>query len=182
MATRLSRWLMGVSRGWIVLAALAIFVLFTARVLPRQAQRGAGSPDTSFFYTADELYAMAEAYGPAGRQAYVEARATFDVAWPIVYATFLTTALSWLTWRAFPPASAWQRANLVPLLAVLFDFLENVSTSIVMLRYPLVTPAAAGLAPGFTVLKWLFVGGSFAPLVAAAAVALWRRLAGRPAH
>jgi hypothetical protein len=184
--TRLSRWLLRVSRGWIALTALAVFVLFIALVLPAQAGRaresagGAGSPDTSLFYSVDELYGMAEAYGPAGRQAYVEARTTFDIAWPLVYTFFLTTALSWLTWRAFAPGSIWQRANLIPLLAMLFDLLENLAASIVMLRYPQASPAAAGLAPGFTALKWAFVVASFVLLALAAAALVWRRLSGKP--
>ena len=188
MLTRLSHALQHLSRGWVALLALVVFVLFTVLVLPGQsasadaASGGAGSPDTSFFYTAEDLYRFAEAYGPAGRQAYIRARYTFDVVWPLVYSFFLVTAISWLTSRAFPIGSRWQRANLVPLLAVLFDFLENLAASVVMQRYPDPTPALAGLAPGMTVLKWVFVGASFALLVVAALVGLWRALTGtRPA-
>jgi len=176
MFTRLSRKLLGVSRGWVVLVALVIFAAFLVFVLPRQPRHPAGSPDTSFLYSADELYAWAEAYGPDGRHAYVEARYTFDLAWPVVYAFFLTTSLSWLTWRGFAPGSIAQRANLVPLLGMLFDLLENLSTAVVMQRYPQLTPAAAGIAPGFTALKWILVGGSFVLLVVAAAAAARRRV------
>ena len=74
MDKRISVWLSRVSTGWVALAALVIFLLFTALVLPQQAGKaaqetgGADSPDTSF-YTPDELYRMAEAYGEPGRQA-----------------------------------------------------------------------------------------------------------------
>ena len=59
-----------------------------------------GTPDTSLYYTAADLYRMAEGYGPQGRTAYIRARFTFDVAWPLVYLAFLVTALSWLINRA----------------------------------------------------------------------------------
>lgn len=172
MAIRLSNKLQRISRGWMALAGLVIFILFTALVLPAQSSQaeatsgGAGSPDTSLFYTQQELYRLAEAYGPQGRAAYVRARFTFDLIWPLVYAFFLTTAISWVYGRAFAPDSWLQRANLVPLLGLLFDYLENLSTSLVMLRYPDPTPVIAWLAPLFTLLKWAFVGGSFVVLMA----------------
>ncbi|MEJ2601170.1 MAG: hypothetical protein P8Z00_22760 [Anaerolineales bacterium] len=117
-------------------------------------------------------YRYAEAYGAAGRQAYVQARFTFDLIWPLVYASFLVTSISWLSSRAFPTHSLWQRANLVPLLGLLFDYLENLATSLVMLRYPQTTPVVDVLAPVFTGLKWIFVFGSFVVLLAGVIAAL----------
>lgn len=168
------------STGWVALSALVIFLLFSALVLPQQALRAeqetgsAVSPDMSFFYSPGELYRMAESYGEQGRQAYVRARFTFDLIWPLVYTLFLTTAISWVFCRAFAPDSRWQRANLVPLLGALFDYLENLSTSLMMLRYPEQTAVVDLLAPLFTALKWGFLGASFILLVAGIVVAVWR--------
>jgi len=77
---------------------------------------------------------MAESYGTEGRKAYVRARFTFDLVWPIVYAAFLTTTISWLYGRTSAPGSRWRLANLVPLAAALLDYGENACTSLVMLR------------------------------------------------
>ena len=180
MDKRISAWLSRVSTGWVALAALVVFLLFTALVLPGQAGQaaqatgGAGSPDTSFFYTPDDLYRMAEAYGEVGRQAYIRARFTFDLIWPLVYTLFLATAISWTFGRAFAPDSRWQRANLVPLLAAILDYAENLSTSLVMLRYPAQTAVVDLLAPVFTALKWGLLGASFLLLIAGIVVAVWR--------
>ena len=180
MGKRISDWLRGVSTGWVALAALLIFVLFSALVLPQQATKAeqetgsADSPDTSFFYSASDLYQMAETYGEQGRQAYVRARFTFDLIWPLVYTLFLTTAISWVFGRAFAPSSRWQRANLAPPLGALFDYLENLSTSLVMLRYPAQTPVVDVLASVFTALKWGFIGASFVLLFGGIVVAAWR--------
>jgi hypothetical protein len=191
MGQRISDGLYRVSTGRVVLAALVVFLLFSALVLPRQAtadrrysstETGAGdvgSPDTSLYYSRDELYRMAEAYGAQGRAAYVRARLTFDVIWPMVYTLFLSTAISWLYARAFEPGSSWRRANLVPVLGALFDYLENLSTSLVMLRYPDHTPVVDALAPIFTLIKWIFVGGSFALLLTGLAVGAWRWIRSR---
>jgi len=177
---RISEGLHRVSTGWVALSTMVIFLLFTALVLPRQsasAEAGArdvGSPDTSLYYSREELYRMAEAYGAQGRAAYVRARLTFDVIWPIVYTVFLSTAISWLTARAFKPGSPWRRANLAPVLGALFDYLENLSTSVVMLRFPDRTPVVDMLAPIFTLVKWIFVGGSFVLLFIGLAVGVYR--------
>lgn len=182
MGKHISAWLRQISMGSVTLAALVIFVLFIALVLPRQAASAeteageAGSPDSSLFYTPTDLYRMAETYGEEGRAAYVRARFTFDLIWPLVYTLFLATAISWVYGRAFPADSLWQRANLAPLLGALFDYLENLSTSLVMARYPVHTPGVDLLAPAFTLVKWVFVGGSFMLLLVGVAGGLWRRI------
>ena len=180
MGKHISDWLCRVATGRVALAALLIFLLFSALVLPQQATQAeretgsADSPDTSFFYSASDLYRMAESYGEQGRQAYVRARFTFDLVWPLVYTLFLATAISWVSGRAFAPDSRWQRANLAPLLGALFDYLENLSTSLVMLRYPDRTPVVDALAPVFTALKWSVLGASFLLLCGGIVVAVWR--------
>ena len=171
--------------GRATLAATAIFILFMALVLPGQAAEaqgiagGAGAPDTSFWYTPTDLYRMAEVYGPAGRQAYIHARWTFDVLWPVIYTAFLALALSWVSRRAFAPASRWQLVNLVPVVGMLLDYLENSAASLAMARYPALTPGVAHLAPVFTLAKWIFVNGSFVLLLLGGGVGLWRWAATR---
>lgn len=170
----------GVSTGRVALSALIVFVLFTALVLPVQAARAeaytgdSGSPDQSFYYTATDLYHWAEAYGPEGRAAYIRARFTFDLIWPLLYTLFLATAISWLNRRAFGADSPWQQANLVPVLGMIFDYLENASASLVMIRYPAATPIVDGLATVFTMVKWFFVYGSFVLLLAGTVLGLWQ--------
>jgi hypothetical protein len=185
MDKRISDWLHRISTGWVTLAALLIFLLFSALVLPGQAARSdqeigtADSPDMSFYYSPGDLYRMAEQYGEQGRAAYIRARFTFDLVWPLVYTFFLSTALSWLYARGFAAGSRWQRANLAPVLGALFDYLENLSTSVVMWRYPAQTAVIDFLAPVFTMLKWAFVGGSFALLLIGLTAAVWRWLRSR---
>ena len=185
MGKRISDWLRRASTGWVALSALLIFLLFSALVLPQQATKAeqetgsSDSPDTSFFYSPSDLYRMAESYGEQGREAYIRARFTFDLVWPMVYTFFLTTSIGWVFGRTFGPDSRWQRANLIPLLGALFDYLENLSTSLVMLRFPDQTPVVDALAPVFTALKWLFLGASFLLLFGGIVIATWRRIASR---
>ncbi len=186
LGKRISDWLRRASVGWVALLALLVFLLFSGLVLPQQAAKteqetgGSASPDTSFFYTPSDLYQMAESYGEVGRQAYIRARFTFDLIWPLVYAFFLTTAISWTFGRAFSSNSRWQGANLVPLLGTIFDYLENVSTSLVMFRYPDQTMVVDVLAPLFTVVKWGLLGASFVLLLGGLGTMAWRWARGNP--
>lgn len=184
---RLSQRLFALARGWIVVVTVAIFVLFSILALPRMAAEsaartgGAQQPDTSFIYSPADLYRMAEAFGPAGRQAYIVARFTFDVVFPIVYGAALIALISWLAGQAFPPDSPWRLLNLAPVAGMAFDHLENIATVLVMARYPLRTPVVDLLAPIFTFIKWVFVGGSFVVLLALVIVAAWRWIGPRRA-
>jgi hypothetical protein len=179
MMKKLSSWFIKISNGWVTLTALVIFILFTAFVLSGQASSAKTntgvdqSPDMSFLYSSNDLYLMAQNYGPQGRSAYIKVRFTFDLVWPIVYTFFLLTAISWIYHRSFKPGSLWRLANLVPVLGILFDYLENISTSIVMARYPSPTIIVAQLAPILTLLKWVFVGGSFVLIVLGLAIRIW---------
>ncbi|HET91194.1 MAG TPA: hypothetical protein ENN99_10725 [Chloroflexi bacterium] len=168
-----------VSTGWVTLITTVVFLLFSVLVLPPQAARTEGdvgsaeSPDTSFYYSVDDLYRMARVYGEQGRAAYVRARFTFDVIWPLIYTAFLGTAISWIYARVCAVGSRWRRANLIPVLGALFDYLENLSASIVMARYPQQTVVVDRLTPVFTMVKWVFVSGSFAVLLLGVIVGIW---------
>ena len=176
-----------VSRGWVAFLATVVFVLFTVFVLPDQATKaestsgGEGSPDTSFWYSPADLLRYAETYGEAGRESYVRARWTFDLIFPLAYAFFLISTISWLFASAHPEGSRFRLVNLIPFMAMIFDFLENSATSLVMARYPGSTPIATHLAPILTLLKWILVTGSFLVLLLGIAMMANARLRMRQA-
>ena len=177
---KLSDYINKISTGWVTLICFAIFLLFSVLVLPAQSEEAnvysgeVGSPDTSLYYSADELYQFAEAYGPKGRSDYVRARLTFDGVFPLVYLIFLTTAISWATQKSGKTGRFWQRLNLFPVFGLLFDYLENGAAAVVMARYPEATSVLPTLAGIFTAIKWIFVGGSFAILILLIAMGIWK--------
>ena len=181
MLNRISNFFYAVSAGWLTLTGLVVFILFMIFVLPQQAQKaeaysGGTSPDTSYIYSASDLYQMAESYGAEGRAAYIYARFTFDLVFPLAYLFFLTTSISWLLARGLSENSRWRMLNLFPLAGAIFDYLENISTSLVLARYPSQTPVVDVLAPVFTAIKWVFVNGSFVVLLIGLLLFLWKRL------
>jgi len=186
MLKKLSIKLYQFSSGFVTLLGLLIFAVFVAFVLPQQAERaeavsqGAGSPDMSYFYSRADLYNMAETYGAEGRAAYIRARFTFDLVFPLTYLFFLATSIGWVMLRAAQDAnSRWRLLNLFPVFGALFDYLENISASVVMLNYPQHTPILDSLTPVFSLVKWFFVNGSFVILVPALLFAFWKWVRGR---
>lgn len=142
--------------------ASVLFLGFMIIVLPHEARQleavvgNTDSPDTSLFYSATSLRAMASAYGEDGREAYIISRLRFDIAWPLVYGFFFYTLLSLLT------GVTWIRA--LPWLAVGFDLLENTFVSVVFWVYPN-DVFLAHIAGFMTLFKWLSLGLSITLVV-----------------
>ncbi|MBF0708056.1 hypothetical protein IQ283_15765 [Alkalihalobacillus hwajinpoensis] len=145
--------------------SVVIFALFLAFILPEVSERSyeatgtSDSPDGSFFYTPEKLYSVAEQYGESGRSYYIKERFSFDIIWPLVYWFFLTTSITVL-FRSISNEK-WLLLNLLPAFGVLFDYLENISTSAVMYSYPTTFPFISWSAPFLTSIKWSCIYASF---------------------
>jgi hypothetical protein len=165
---KLSNWIQKVSTGKVVLVTSLVFLAFTAFVLPGQSAQseefssGVPSVDTSFVYSPEVIYRIAGALGEEGRDAYVRARWTFDLVWPIVYTVFLATAVAYLLHKAFSHQGDWHLLNLVPVAGMIFDYLENLAATGVMLAFPDKLTGLNLLASVFTPVKWVLIGDGFA--------------------
>jgi hypothetical protein len=166
----------------------AAFAFFLAGPLRWQAARteryaGAeGAPDTRLWYTPEYLHRTAERFGPDGRRSYAVSRATFDVAWPVVYTTSLTTVLTVLLRDRAPEGSRRRLANVLPVAAFAFDMAENAAVSTVMLRHPVPTPVVEQVAPVMTLAKWVCVGTSVCLVAVVPAGSAAGRVVGRLRH
>ena len=185
MGAKISTWLVKVSKSWVMMLTLVIMVLFMIFVLPSQAisaKENAGgsiSPDTSFFYGSEKLIQAAKEYGEEGRKAYILARWTFDLVFPLVYISFLVAGISWfyqnlensIEWIGF--------TNLLPLAAGLFDYLENIGASLVMALYPTQLSGLALVTSIFSGVKWFLIGASFLAYFALIGAVLFQWIQGK---
>ena len=184
MHIRLSEALSRHARGWLVVALFTLLSIFNHVIFPRERARlqassgGTDLIDMQFFYTPATVYAMIASYAPAVRAQYGRFELTADILYPIVYTLFFSLAISWLFQRGVSSDSRWQRLNLVPFGAWLFDLLENVSIVRMISSYPSELTATAWLATVFTMLKWSFVAASIALVVIGAGLALRSELSG----
>ena len=151
-----------------VLISFIIFLGFMIFVLPNESNKSTAlglteSPDTSLFYTSEELYQLAERYQEDGRQFYIEQRFTFDLVWPIAYGLFLMFTLAYL--EKTSPSKWLKKAYSLPLVAVIIDYMENIMTATVMYRYPNPTFLISDLAGFATLFKWITLSVSFGLLM-----------------
>ena len=145
-----------------VLCTTITFVIFISIVLPKvisytsEAIGTSDTPDTAFYYTSEELYDMAELYGEGGRKIHIALTWTFDVIWPLVYTGFL---MSWIYILTNKTKS--KKLYLIPLIAMSFDFLENIGVTIVLFNYPEKTNILAFITPCFSLFKWIALSLTF---------------------
>lgn len=165
---------------WVAMATVGFF-LFIAFVLTRVSAyttRAIGdyaSPDSSFFYSASDMYAMAKDYGPSGRRTYIFLRWTFDVVWPFVYTGFLV--LWTMKLASFIKGKPWVKSLYwLPIMAMILDFIENIGATIVMVRYPATVGIIAHFTPIATVLKWTTLSASFGLIVLLGLIIIYQRL------
>lgn len=160
----------------LLLLSSALFLVFVSYVLPQYAAESssytslAKAPDLRLVYSADDVQVAAQAWGKAGRRAYVASKYGFDVLWPLVYTLFLSACLAYLLSKVDLANSAWSKLASVPLAAMLLDFAENVCLGVSFAMYPDMPAWALLLAPWFTLSKWLLVSASFVAVFALAAL------------
>ena len=131
MFSQISKKLTKISSIKLTVFSFLLFLFFMFVVLPSLASKaaelfaGLGSPDLLFSYSSEKLYEVASTYGELGRNAYIETRFQFDLVWPVVYTLFLVTSISWFCSRITNVQSKLRYCNLLPIVAVVFDLLEN---------------------------------------------------------
>lgn len=132
-----------------------------------QHSGGLGVPDLMQGFTADELYARLDAFGPAGRSIYLKAELV-DLVYPLVYATFFALLLALVARTLVPATSRWRALCLLPYAAMLCDYLENACLLAVLLRHPERLDAVANAGGVFNLGKWI----CFAPTLLIALLGL----------
>ena len=183
MLKRFSNFLRRMSKGWVVLTFLGLFILVVSVIFPIISTR-LGVPDDVqkidllFGYTPQQLYRIMQEFGQVGRRAYALNHLTSDVIFPLVYAFLFSTAISYTFVRAFPPSSWLQYINLLPFGLLVVDFIENFSLVALLLTYPQKLTVLAGFAGAVTALKWVLSFLSVAASITGLAAMLFRKYKG----
>lgn len=139
----------------VFVAAVAFSVWFFAAGPYEEMRPLGGVPDERFGDGPGDHLRSLGAMGEDGRAAY----RTFllaDLAFPLLHALWLTgfLALATRTWRALPDA-----AVAAPVLALLFDWLENGAFLTLLAQHPEPSIAVAGAA---VVFQWLKLAANLA--------------------
>lgn len=178
---RLAAW-----RVWIASTVLFVpfaFVFFASSApfaIPEvEAACGQAPPDMRFYSSGDDVVSFLDACGPAGRNAYQNMQLA-DLAYPAIVGLFLASSLVLATKRLSPRRSL-RLVAVVPLVAALFDYLENAFAWLAITSYPqaIVTNDVLGFASAAkTSLSW----AAGLTLLTCLAVLGGRALRGRQEH
>ncbi|MDP1932928.1 MAG: hypothetical protein Q8L60_15865 [Gammaproteobacteria bacterium] len=109
--------------------------------------------DITFYYDSGEALRRAEAYGPEGRSIYLRFL-LLDFLFIPAYSLAAAFLISALARKADGISDS--RANLLPLLMGLGDFIENNCTLMLLTSYPDSSTVIASIGSSATMLKYLF--------------------------
>jgi hypothetical protein len=119
---------------------------------------GVSIPDMEMFgYSPQHAYDILTAQGEAGRAFYLHKIIPQDFLFPLLYALFYATALTYLAQRLFPADHPLQNIGLFGLCAGLADWAENLCLLGLLLNFPQRLDALARAASIFTVAKTFLV-------------------------
>lgn len=166
-----------ISSGRALLASFAFFAVSAALIngrpfgLPALAEitGGAGILDMAFTYTPVQAYAMLAALGDAGRAFYLTRIVPLDLVFPLAYTLFYAVTISWLLSRWLPAESPWMRLNLVPLVAGVADYCENIGVIAMLLAYPAELYEVAAITAVISPIKFTFIAASMLLILGALA-------------
>jgi hypothetical protein len=163
------------SRAWTVaiLGVLAVGALiavncvdfsFGVRAL-RRLGGGEAIPDMRLHYSASSVYHLFDRLGPAGRAAYLKLLWLVDSILPLLFGGFLALAIG---------RGRFKRWRRLPLAACAFDYLENLTITWLLLRYPSQEAEVVVLASAFTLAKHtLYASGVLLAVVGWTRLRLW---------
>ena len=160
----LSKFLVKLSTGPLVIIATVIFVLFVSSILPGQKAEmdtyagEVGTIDLSFFPLPDRVYEMAEAYGKEGRYQYIMTRFTLDIVWPLAYTFFMVSVITFCMKQVHGIDSRLVYLNLSAIAVLVLDFIENGLGAFVMSAYPDRFDGLAYVMATATAIKWTMMG------------------------
>ena len=158
MLTAISNWFYKISKWWLILIFLGLFIgmMYIIPMIPIDPGLSNNeSLDLPSFNTPAKIYSLLESYGSTGRTQIIWLATTWDLVFPISYTMLFGILISWLLQRGVNTRSIWRKLNLVVLGGV-FDLLENTCTVLLVLIFPTQLIVLAWLKTIFTMIKYGF--------------------------
>jgi len=176
-ACRLSVAIRGMATGKAVLASLGLWLIAAALINGKpfglaQMHEITGGPtilDMTFTTSPQQVYAVLNALGDAGRVFDLTHIVPLDLVFPFTYGLFLALGISWALSRLLTEGSPWFLLNLVPVFAAAADYCENAGVITLLLTYPARLDAVAWFVSIMYAVKFLFSALSFITLFTALA-------------
>lgn len=117
-----------------------------------EVTNGHGILDFEFGYSIETAYKILTNLGEEGREIYLERVIPLDLILPITYMLMLATWILFLLRHAYLSAK-YQGLLIVPVSAMVFDWVENLSVVILLRSYPELSAGAVQAASTAGILK-----------------------------
>lgn len=174
----IARWIKPVNLLIPILFALPFnLLLFPRRSAALVGLSGVERPiiDTWFAYTPDRVYQVLPALGQQGRQLYAITELSLDLAYPLVYNSFLWLAITLVVDKTFHRQSPIQKLALLPAGVLACDYAENILLAILLWSYPTRHTTLAWAASFFTTAKWVLGALAILSILLGLARYIWQR-------
>ena len=132
----------------ILIILMLIFEILFGLFLPKGDN--ARMIDTSFVTDGTAIYEIIDNYDADLRQAYIWGAVTLDLVFPVIYFMLFSFLLF----------AVWKNAKLaiIPLLQMIFDYLENASVVTMLSVWPNKLEWLASVTVVFSLIKWALAG------------------------
>jgi hypothetical protein len=131
-------------------------------------------PDTRISYTINEITEVFNALGQEGLFAWAQAH-MLDFVFPLTYTFALSFGINLENRRAFPGNESARKLVIIPLMAGLLDYLENILILTQIASYPSLSEIVILIASIVTSMKWAILMLGFAVVFSLIPVVLYRR-------
>lgn len=119
---------------------------------------GVGILDLMPGYTPEQAFHLINALGDAGRTFYLQILLPQDFAFPLIYGLFYFGFMTLLIKTLFGTDSKWRYLAVMPLLAFIFDWIENIFIIVLLTNYQTKIPTIATFSSIFTTAKFAMTG------------------------
>lgn len=122
----------------------------------KNLSNGLEAPDTSQSNTVEELEALMTSLPQEAIDFYLVYFVIYDLIFPLSYMMFFATLFALLLKKIIPTKSKFRYVVLIPVVHLLFDYMENITYIYMISSLPKFSPEIANIALTISSIKWSF--------------------------
>lgn len=146
----------------IIVSAVSVMLMaYMTQTLVYDIYGDADMPDMMLGYSYNDILIAFDSLGPEGLNAWLQVH-VLDALFPIGYSLALVFGLAMLMRNTLPKQDKKRFIVLIPIIAAIADFVENILIASQAISYPLVSEQIIAIASIVTILKWLLLYIAFA--------------------
>jgi hypothetical protein len=132
-------------------------------------------PDTRLTYTLNEITDVFNTLGQAGLNVWAQAH-MLDFLFPLTYMFALAFGINMEIRILYPDSALAKKLVLIPLLAGIADYVENILILTQIAAYPSLSRPVILVASAITTLKWILLGAGFVIIFVLIPLVIYRRV------